>query len=565
MDIKSMTQQPEGAKILQITDSANPSLELSQFLHDLGYSCLTVYNSQQAYIFLESNQIDLLIISTPELLGDQIERLRELMSTYLPIIVVSETVDDILLDAYQDFGIASYLSLPLNVRLLQTNIRSALRVRQLYQHEINQHRQLLNFWQQVDMEQELAAKIYNNVLQRNYLQTEAVKSVMSPMALFNGDLLLVEKTPDQHLYLLLGDFTGHGLTASVGATPVADIFYGMARKGFALTEIMHEINLKLYKMLPTNMFLAATAVALYPDSRILSLICCGLPEHYLVNDWDSRFETIPSKNIPLGIVEAINFEVQSFSVDGHQRLYMFTDGVLEAQSIEGELFGADRVLQAINQSPCSGMTKLQADLAAHTKGLNQQDDLSFVELACVVENVPWQIDEKHTPQRQLQALSWKNSMEFQIDALREINPLPVMLNALMEIQGMHQHRQAIFLIASELFANALDHGVLKMDSALKATAEGFMEFYRLKQERLDNWQSGWIRLLFHHQATEQGGRLTIKVTDSGEGFNWKMLHQHLESNQGFCGRGVKLVETLCTRLTYHGKGNRVTAVFDWVN
>jgi len=164
-------------------------------------------------------------------------------------------------------------------------------------------------------------------------------------------------------------------------------------------------------------------------------------------------------------------------------------------------------------------------------------------------------------QKQVPPLRWKSSMEFDIQALRQVNPVPVLVNTLMEIQGLHSHRQSIFLIISELFSNALDHGVLMLDSAIKTTPEGFMQFYELRQERLNSWSEGRIRLLLSHQPTEQGGQLKVKVVDSGDGFI--RLNSQQQNQQGFSGRGVKLLETLCSSLIYHGKGNRVTATFDW--
>ena len=56
---------------------------------------------------------------------------------------------------------------------------------------------------------------------------------------------------------MVGDFTGHGLPAAVGAIPVADVFYGMATKGFSISAIVEEINRKLKAVLPTEVFFAA--------------------------------------------------------------------------------------------------------------------------------------------------------------------------------------------------------------------------------------------------------------------------------------------------------------------
>ena len=208
---------------------------------------------------------------------------------------------------------------------------------------------------------------------------------------------------------------------------------------------------------------------------------------------------------------------------------------------------------------------LRERLTEYTQGLGQQDDISFVELICDVDDAPWRPANPDKATRSIQALRWKTAMEFDIDALRLLNPVPVIVNALMELQGLQEHRQAIFLIISELFTNALEHGVLELDSAIKATPEGFMRYYEAKEMRMQIVQAGRIRLLFQHEPTEKGGRLTIKVVDSGSGFDWRARQQDLAENTGFCGRGLKLLDSLCSRLTYHGRGNRVTAVYDWRN
>ncbi|AEG01392.1 ATP-binding SpoIIE family protein phosphatase [Methylomonas methanica] len=539
---------------------------LLQSLVGAGYRAHCVASSREALEFLETEQgVGLLIVAANACLSADLDSFRNLTDAYLPIIVVSDVMDDALMDRYQDAPIDNYVVRPVDFRVLLTNIRAAFRMRRLCKHSFDLHGQLLSYRQNMEVEQELAAKLYNTVVESNLLRTEAVKFSMSPLTLFNGDLLLVEKTPDNHLYLLLGDFTGHGLSASVGATPVADAFYGMARKGFALSDIVQEINLKLYNMLPANMFLAATAVALYPDSKTLSLITCGLPEHFIVNDQDGSYQTTRAKNVPLGILEYVDFAIQNFSVNGHHHLFFMTDGVFEAENPQGEEFGRERVLSAIKQNPREGLAVLQASLTEHTRGSDQRDDISLVQLICDVDKIPWQSSSKVENEHQPAALHWSSSMEFGIDALRIVNPVPVMVNALMEIQGLKRHRQAIFLIISELFANALDHGVLKLDSSVKATQEGFMRFYQLKEERLSSWLEGKVRLSLSHKPTLEGGRLIVKVTDSGDGFDWKMCRQRLENNESLHSRGVKLVETLCSSLTYHGKGNRVTAVFDWQN
>lgn len=537
---------------------------LSQVLNQIGYFHTTVAGIEAAERYLgDGGYVAAIIVSYSPGLLQGLQQLRDAVDDYLPILLICDQLDEVIVDGCEQSEVDGVLLRPIDAFLLKSTLISVLRMGQIRAYEREQRKQLLGHWQRIEQENEVAVKIYNNVLCKNLLATEVVQSLISPMALFNGDVLFVAKSPDDSLHLLLGDFTGHGLSASIAAIPTADMFYGMTQKGFSIKDIVAEINGKLYKMLPTNMFLAATIVSLYPDSKTLSLITCGLPEHFLVCEQGGSYKTIRSKNIPLGIQANMELEEQHFSVTGDCQLYLFTDGVFEAENTHGEAFGHGRIVEAITGSEGS-LENLRAKLSSHSQELGQKDDISLIKLICDVENVPWRGNEARAQAPKMKPMHWKHSMEFEIDVLQLSNPVPVMVNALMEIQGLQEHRQSIFMIVNELFANALDHGLLGLDSKIKSTPEGFMEFYQLKEDRLKSCSEGQIRFLFVHRPRELGGRLTIKVTDSGEGFCWQQRHQQsLDVNSGFCGRGLKLLESLCSSLTYHGKGNRVTAVFDW--
>lgn len=553
-----------GRSMLLIEDDQTRQEGIAELLKSFDYTHVTVSGYLEAVQFFVNGGQATVIIAFyhPDLL-DELTEIRSVTEGYLPVLLICDEFDIDAIEVCNDAEIDGVIVRPVNRFQFKTTLISVLRMGQVRTYELEQRRQLLEHWQRIDLEHEVALRIYNTVLCKNLLNTEVVKSLISPMALFNGDVLFVAKSPDNSLHLLLGDFTGHGLSASIAAIPTADMFYGMTDKGFSISDIVAEINKKLYKMLPTNMFLAATAVALLPDSKNLSLITCGLPEHFLVNRQDGSHTVIRSKNLPLGIQANCELEEQHFLVNSEQQLFLFTDGVFEAENYSGEAFGSERIIAAICDHN-DGLEVLRDKLAEHCQSLVQKDDISLVQLICDVDKVPWRNETIQTKARVMPPMHWKSSMEFAIDTLQVISPVPVMVNALMDIQGLQEHRQSIFMIVNELFANALDHGLLKLDSSIKNSADGFMEFYQMKEDRLQSSESGKIRFQFIHHPCEQGGRLVIKVSDSGEGFcRQQQQLQSLESNSGFCGRGLQLLESLCSSLTFHGRGNRVTAVFDW--
>ncbi|NTU59957.1 MAG: SpoIIE family protein phosphatase, partial [Deltaproteobacteria bacterium] len=128
--------------------------------------------------------------------------------------------------------------------------------RELYNALYAERRELAYYRDMMEREQAVAKTLFESVARNEALGTPNIRYVLSPMSMFNGDVLFSARTPAGDLHILLGDFTGHGLAASIGALPASDIFYAMAAKGFDLPAIAAEINARLVRLLPTGMFCA---------------------------------------------------------------------------------------------------------------------------------------------------------------------------------------------------------------------------------------------------------------------------------------------------------------------
>ncbi len=164
---------------------------------------------------------------------------------------------------------------------------------------------------------------------------------------------------------------------------------------------------------------------------------------------------------------------------------------------------------------------------------------------------------------ELRNCQWAIAMQFDIEVLRLMNPIPAIVDGLTDLQGLQGQREMIFTIVSELFTNALDHGLLRMDSLQKQTPEDFLHFYELRQERLNSTTSGTIEIAIDYIPKSDGGQLTVDIQDSGEGFNIDDILSDLDNNQSFFGRGIQLVTQLCSNIEFNACGNRVKAVYDW--
>lgn len=146
---------------------------------------------------------------------------------------------------------------PYSAVILGAKIRAMDRLRRLQATVLEQRDQITRHHHHLLNEQRVAKAVFDKVAHSGCLNASNIRYLQSPYALFNGDLLLAAFTPSGDMHVLLGDFTGHGLPAAVGAMPLAEVFYGMTAKGYGLVEMLREMNAKLKRILPVDMFCCA--------------------------------------------------------------------------------------------------------------------------------------------------------------------------------------------------------------------------------------------------------------------------------------------------------------------
>lgn len=424
---------------------------------------------------------------------------------------------------------------------------------------------------QFQQELEVTERIYANVLNRGVLKSEDFRYISSAVAVLNGDLLLAEATPDGALRVLVGDFTGHGLVAAVGALPVADVFFGMTCKGFSLAETLAEINAKTRRLLPTGRFLAAAMFELDADRSHLSAWNGGLPDVLIYRAAERAIGArVISGSLPLGIVDNSVFEpsIERIGVAPEDRILACSDGVLEAPDATGQMFGEARLEAAVNLGTANSdpFADVVAAIGVHTVGTSQSDDLTLVELRVGEPAVYGDAEvSESSPRATRAACHWSFSLTLQSDCLDGADPLPLLVQFIQEQQGLAEHREPIFVILAELYTNALEHGLLALDSRLKDGPAGFERYFEERTQRLEALQAGRIDVEIWNVPVPhgQGGRLHIRIRDTGAGFDHRNLVQPSAGDLWHHGRGLGLVRGLCESLTHNEDGNEAVAIYYW--
>ena len=244
--------------------------------------------------------------------------------------------------------------------------------------ELQRHRD------QIAREHELAKTVFAKVVEPGALDQPNLRHLLAPLDVTNGDLLLAARRPDGGQLVMLGDFTGHGLPAALGALPVAELFYRHARRAAPLTELIAEINDTLRAKLPTGLFLAAVLVEIERDMSVARLWNGGVPDAYWYGA-DARTKArLASTDLPLGVVGSalMSLEVATLDVRPGDRLLVYSDGVIEAPDRAGEQFGQARLEAVLDAASAAGQVfdALCAALREFRGGGPQADDITLMEL-----------------------------------------------------------------------------------------------------------------------------------------------------------------------------------------
>ena len=560
-------------KILVADDTDADRLILETIVRKEGHHVFSAKNGLEAVEIFKQQRPDIVLLDAlmPELDGfDAARQIKELAGDELvPIIFLTSLQDTESLVHCLDAGGDDFLSKPYNRVILKAKIKSFNRMRGLHSTMLTQRDLLAQHHQRLLQEQTVAKQVFDNVAHSGCLNASNVRFFLSSLAVFNGDVVVAAIRPNGNMMVLLGDFTGHGLPAAIGAMPLASTFYGMVHKGFSMSDVLREINKKLKAILPIGLFCCATMIDFNFRRKRIKVWNGGLPAGVIYRDSDHTVIPLRSTHLPLGVLQDKSFkdDVQVYDLQRHDRIFMWSDGIHEARNSDGEMFGEERLFELFeeNESSQSAFDEILLGVKNFIGSGEQDDDLSMIE---IIMESPENVSHpayNYSQQNQLLPVEWEMRFEVTPTSFKSFDPLPFLLNVLTEEPDLRGFSGSLFTILSELYSNALEHGVLGLSGDLKKSPEGFSEYYLRREQLLNEITTGFVHIYFTYSANIDGGTLTLRVEDSGPGFDFLSRQGKEISTTGYSGRGIGIVEKLCQTVRYYGSGNKVEVVFAWIN
>ena len=548
---------------LIVKGSTTSKLDLENNLQNLGYQVILCETGTQAIDLLDSADVDLVFSSLflPDMRSSELVQQIKTQSSNDPIpviLLVTDANNEALYECRRAGGdgfIANEHTLAeLNARIEAAQQLSELR--HLYHSSVE--------------EQVVARRILTSALSSKNADVSGMQVLSRSAGVFSGDLVLSAYMPDGGLNILLADFTGHGLSAAIGVLPVAEMFSVMTEKGFGPEIILKNMNSKLYKLLPTGMFMAACMVQVNTVVNTACVWNSGMPDVYLLDGNEGIVkQQISSTHIPLGINPEIDdtMEFHAFDIQSEDRFVLHSDGLTDATDSEGQMFGADRLEQILVGSPAAGvLNQIVCEFDRFCDNRQISDDVTVITFPCFEQGDSPQLEPgaAGAPVPASSGIGWRYMLEVSGEGLREINPVPIVLEQYRKLGRQEVNAETLSCVLSALYENALNHGVLELSQIIDCATAGREDYERERNRRFDTIAYGFIRIEIQQIRYQGRPSLKIRLEDSGRGFDHARVLSDsggtFERGRSRCNGGIQLVRQLSQSLHYQGRGNRVEVI-----
>lgn len=226
---------------------------------------------------------------------------------------------------------------------------------------------------------DLAAELQRGLLPPKDLKAGAWETNYhyAPLGAVSGDYCDLYPAKEQ-LYFMLGDVAGKGVAASMRMTQLHALFRSLIGMGLPLAEIVGHINIFLCESGLSGQY-ATLVCGRAEQSGEVELFNAGhLP---VIAVQKGKTQLLESTGFPVGMFRDASFTPIRVRLGGDDLLFLFTDGVTEAEGANGE-YGVERVVQLlVKQMPCCAGDAVSAcleDLRAFVGSQPGMDDVTLL-------------------------------------------------------------------------------------------------------------------------------------------------------------------------------------------
>jgi len=234
----------------------------------------------------------------------------------------------------------------------------------------------------------LAATLQRSILPQPKIDLPGIQGLANLLTSseVGGDYYDYYKVGGHHSILLIGDVSGHGVAAGtmVGAAKAG--VYPLIHEGItSSSEILNLLNKTMRATAQQSLLMTMACVSLDARSGKMTFANAGHVLPYLLRNNAQRWEMLEASGLPLGKSADSDYQETAIelTLEVGDKLFLYTDGLVEEESPSGEAFGYDRLEAILNanigtEHPETLRNILMDALRVHCRGTAYTDDVTIV-------------------------------------------------------------------------------------------------------------------------------------------------------------------------------------------
>lgn len=197
----------------------------------------------------------------------------------------------------------------------------------------------------------------------------------------SGDYYDFFEKQDGHFGFVVADVSGKGVPAAMLMANLQGLFRSHVRDSQSSpSQILKAVNAQFHESTSPESYATAFYADFDANSRQLSYVNCGHPAGFLRRS-SGELEQLASSALVIGAFPFWQAEPETVTMNPGDRLLIYSDGAVEAQSDNGEEFGEDRLSQLFESTaslpPADALNTLEAAIQEHS-GVSLFDDCTLL-------------------------------------------------------------------------------------------------------------------------------------------------------------------------------------------
>ena len=241
--------------------------------------------------------------------------------------------------------------------------------------------------ERIGAELHVAQKIQEDMLPRIFppypeRNDFSIYASMDPAKEVGGDFYDLFLVDENHIALVVADVSGKGIPAALFMVITKTLLKNRTMMGGAPIQIISDVNDQLCEGNEAEFFVTIWFAIIDLTTGDGVAVNAG-HEHPILRRKDGDYELVKYKHAPpVGAMSGLPFGQRTFHLDPGDVLFVYTDGLAEATNAQDELYGTERILDALNRNKDAEMADLikavQADVDTFVGDAPQFDDLTML-------------------------------------------------------------------------------------------------------------------------------------------------------------------------------------------